>query len=403
MKSIFFTIAFFVSFLAMGQSFNRLDAIRLIKEGDNFMRMGNWEYALSRYNDAVITDPEYADALMKRAALYEQTGRQREAAIDYQRAISLNPYSVHIYDQRIRKEMIASDYLNPMDKEDKTNEEIERLIDDCIQWDAYSTALANIDTLLSRGFEPILEMEKKALIYFLTGELDSSQAVIRDIENMTDASYMAADISGLIQLKRGNTNGAIAHFNRAISIDPTFPVFYFNRSMAHRMNGNTNEALKDLNASIKKSKENAEAYVLRALIKKESGDLNGALQDYSSAIAVNPNNSKALHNRGYVLKLMGDYTSALNDATALVKLDPNTPEHWNLKGNLHFLYNEFEEAIQAFTNAIAMHPEYAEAYYNRGLAQLMNYMLAQGCADLRESEALGYDGADEVYSNYCEK
>jgi hypothetical protein len=33
----------------------------------------------------------------------------------------------------------------------------------------------------------------------------------------------------------------------------------------------------------------------------------------------------------------------------------------------------------------------------------MNYMLAQGCADLRESEALGYDGAEEVYSNYCEK
>jgi tetratricopeptide (TPR) repeat protein len=403
MKIITSLFILLLSFGAIGQSYNRIDAMRLIQEGDNFLRMGNWEYALSRYNDAIVMDPDYADALMKRSVLYEQTGRAREASMDYQRALSLNPYSAHIYDLRLRKDMIASDYINPINQQERSNLEIERMLDDCIQWDSYELALANIDTLLLRGYNQQLELEKKALVYFLKNDLKSSMDAINQIQKISDSSYMAMDLEGLIFLKNGKNKDAIYRFSQAIAINPSFPVFYFNRAMAYRLDGNNEAALIDLNSAIKKSKDNAEAYVLRALIKKEDGDLNGALKDYSSAIDANPENSDALHNRGYVLKLMGDYNAALNDANALVRLDPNSAEHWNLKGNMHFLYNQYREAIEAYTNTIAMNPEYAEAYYNRGLAQLMNYMPRQGCSDLRESENLGYEGAQAMYINYCGK
>ena len=62
---------------------------------------------------------------------------------------------------------------------------------------------------------------------------------------------------------------------------------------------------------------------------------------------------------------------------------------------------DYNEAISAYTKAIMKDGDYAEAYYNRGLAKVMSYRLLQGCEDLKRSLQMGYEVAEEVIAGFC--
>jgi len=49
----------------------RETAIQLVKKGDLHLRFGNWHDALQSYTNGIETDPEYAEAYMKRGELNE--------------------------------------------------------------------------------------------------------------------------------------------------------------------------------------------------------------------------------------------------------------------------------------------------------------------------------------------
>ena len=99
---------------------------------------------------------------------------------------------------------------------------------------------------------------------------------------------------------------------------------------------------------------------------------------------------------------MGQYTGALNDIDDFLFTDPNNPKAWNLKGNAQTLQSDYLTAIDSYTRAINANAEYAEAFYNRGLVNLMNNRYPQGCEDLEEAERLGYKRATLKIQAFCE-
>src|SRR2546429_378472 len=86
---------------------------------------------------------------------------------------------------------------------------------------------------------------------------------------------------GKAKFWRGDTNGAMAEFNRVIELDPKY----------------------------------IDAYPNRAFLRQARGDLEGAIADYDKAIAANPTYVEAFSNRGLVKRIQGDLDSALADVT----------------------------------------------------------------------------------------
>lgn len=78
-KVFYLSLAFIWSLHVHAQSSARLESMRFIKEGDNFLRMGNWNDAMASYSSSIIADPSYADGYMKRAMLNERLGSQTDA------------------------------------------------------------------------------------------------------------------------------------------------------------------------------------------------------------------------------------------------------------------------------------------------------------------------------------
>lgn len=406
MKQIITTILLLLLIIpnAISQSSPRLESMEFIKQGDNFLRMGNWTDALAAFNNAVVADPGFADAYMKRAMLNKRVGNHKDADADYNRAVMINPHSIYIYDQRFKLDLLAIEYFAHDAKESIDNTspiQIDHEADYYINRNDYEGALVLIDSLINMGFEKEFEMEKKALIYFLNDDLVSSEKYADSALMIMDRSALPHDLKGLCYMKRGDCKSAAVSFSKAIEIDPSFAVAYLNRAIAHLRCGKNDEAMKDLQTSIEMNQRVASAYYLQGVLLGQRGDVKKSLQSYDNALKADNHYTKALFNRSFTWKMMGDFTKAMDDATAIVELAPESPEYWNLKGNMHMLYADYYEAITCYDNAILLKTDYAEAFYNRGLAFLMSYVPKRGCEDLHESKRLGYGRADEAILNFC--
>lgn len=398
----------FVPVVLQGQSATRLEAMRYVREGDNFLRIGNWEQALNSYFNAIQADPGYADAYMKRSSLNEILGRYSEASIDYDIAVRLNPYSVAIFDKRRRITMLATHYKgalhglgtdSPVSSDD--DHFIDHRVDDFIELGMYQEAIRDIDTLLALGYNKQYELEKKALIFLLLGDFTNSENAAREITIEYPYSFLAFDILGVSAMRQDRTDEAITAFSRSIQINPAFPLSWFNRAIAYRMKGNFDKAMSDLNYALQLGQEVSSAYFLRALLYKEEGNFEMAINEYDRILRADDAHTAALYNRSFTYKLLGDYSSALRDAESILALDPSSAEHWNLKGNIQVLFGDYYDAIESFTRALGYNPDYAEAYYNRGITNLLLYSATQACQDLHSGMILGYARAGDILDAFC--
>ncbi len=93
--------------------------------------------------------------------------------------------------------------------------------------------------------------------------------------------------SGAKKSAAGDTEGAMADFNRAIELKPGLAVAYANRGGLKGKLGDYEGALADLDVSISLSPTDI-AYFNRGLAKYALGDREGALRDFKAAQAMNP-------------------------------------------------------------------------------------------------------------------
>jgi tetratricopeptide (TPR) repeat protein len=93
--------------------------------------------------------------------------------------------------------------------------------------------------------------------------------------------------SAIAKGKKGDLDGAIADYSRAIEIDPKNTLAYNNRGNA----------------------------------KSNKGDQNGAIGDYNRAIEINPNYANAYNNRGSAFQAKGRFDQAVDDLNRAIELD----------------------------------------------------------------------------------
>src|SRR5215468_2684176 len=75
---------------------------------------------------------------------------------------------------------------------------------------------------------------------------------------------------------------------------------YIDRGLAKQKKGDLDGAMADYNKAIELNPKSATAYNNRGAIRSTKGDLNGALGDFNQAIRLNPNYALPYNNRGNV-------------------------------------------------------------------------------------------------------
>ena len=174
---------------------------------------------------------------------------------------------------------------------------------------------------------------------------------------------------GIAKGVKGDVDGAIADFTRAIELYPKYSTAYTNRGLAKKNKGDLEGAIADCTRAIELDPKDAGAYSNRGIAKQAQGDLNRAIADYTRAIELDPKYAKGYTNRGIAKEEKGDMEGAIADCTRAIKLDPRYAPAYSTRGLAKKNKGDLNEAITDYTRAVELDPKYAHAYYNRGVAK----------------------------------
>jgi len=105
--------------------------------------------------------------------------------------------------------------------------------------------------------------------------------------------------------ENGDHYGAIADYNKAIELNPSYTNAYNNRGNAKHTLEDYYGAITDYNKSIEIDPNDAVAYYNRGNSKNKLKDYNGSITDFNKAIELEPDLASAYNNRGVVKYIKG--------------------------------------------------------------------------------------------------
>ena len=237
-----------------------------------------------------------------------------------------------------------------------------------------------------------------------TVPLAQLESVSLQINVSTEMAYLTLFSLGYARYAATDWEGAIARFSDALDQTSTEDhtknrlYAYYLRGNAYFLQGNIPSAIADYDRAIHLDPSYAPAYLNRGVARRRSSDLDGAIQDYDQAIALDPKDPQAYTNRGVAYAELGDYEAAIHDCTRAIELDPNVAQAYYNRGNTHYQQGNLAAAIADYTRAIELDPNYAKAYNNRGNAHADQGNLAAAIADYTRAARLDPNLAQAYYN-----
>ena len=193
---------------------------------------------------------------------------------------------------------------------------------------------------------------------------------------------------------------------------------HINRGDRHMQRGEFEQALIAYDLAVMQSPGFAESYIKRAIAKMRLGDLRSAEEDQRMAVRLNPyvmdlygygdpmrktavmafddSLSTRLQEDGNIYLTINDITQDIQSSAGR-----RNAALFKYRGNLMVLLGRYLDAIDDYDEAILLDSEYAEAYYNRGIARILAGNRADACYDFMLSTQFGFERGDTKIEHFC--
>jgi tetratricopeptide (TPR) repeat protein len=260
------------------------------------------------------------------------------------------------------------------------------------------------------------------------------QAAIADLKSFTlqtrlsnEMKYLSLFTLGMARRAAGDWEGAIARFSDALNqkIEPSSSLnqslVYFYRGVAYLYQNNVDRALADFNQAIKLQPTFAEAYGNQVVTYFAKGDYSHALAAANQAIKLKADLALVYNNRGLVYLKTGDYDQAITDFSQTLKLisDANDSSQnirqdsselgtfkssdrefpivsflstgvsdyvvYVNRGGAYFSKGDNDRALADFNQAIKLQPDFTFAYFNRAAVYFTKQDYDRALADLNQT------------------
>ena len=224
-------------------------------------QVGYWQNNFTLFNHAIAVTADNYGAYYARGNAYAAVGDGRQAILDYDRAIEINPHYAPVYYNR------------------------------------------------AGVYAAIGDQRRAILDYDRAIALNPESA---DAYNNRGNAYAAV----------GDGRRAILDYDRAIALNPELSLAYNNRGNAYKALGDQKQAIIDYNKAVELNPELAMAYNNRGNAYKALGNQKQAIIDYNKAVELNPKLAEAYYNRGNAYEVLGDQAQAAADHDKAIALNP---------------------------------------------------------------------------------
>ena len=257
-----------------------------------------------------------------------------------------------------------------------------------------------------------------SLINPLQISLASSKKIKDDKKKVNPAAY-AEYLKGRY-MSYGSTpeesEKAISHFRKAISIDPKYALAYAaiaNEKITQSIFSNAgnqeimNEGRTSLEAAKALDPTLPEIYTTEGALKfYYEHDWKGAVNSYKKALELDPNNAIIYIRYSATLADVGQTKEALPLADKAVELDPVSISSLHNLGWVNLLAGNYQKGIDAFAKAVELHPTFTWGYIKQAFGYIALKKYDRALQETNKAEALLKDGwgseliqASIIYNN----
>jgi len=363
-----------------------------INDADLYLRQGNFQAAIDVLTEYIEINPADAEAYIKRATAYEIMGQVKKKEDDLRYANYLNPFSYLYVSKQSRSRIIDKkkygyDYNSDSESYKKSpvkNKYYNTYLKD-------NLGLHAQDSLLSEA------------IYFLSeNDLESTEAILAEIDVVENIKGIMYDLYGLIDLKKDNLDEAVEKFTLSIEYMPNFPLAYHNRAIAHKLLGNYEDSRKDLMTAISLNEDISVFYFTLAKLSERLENPNEAINYYQEAIDKNPEYIEARTNYSTLQKTLGNYDEAIVELEEIANTTENKAKSHFILGGFYLMYGEYEDAISEFDKYLIDNGSDSDALFNRGLSKILMGAKRDGCEDLSESiDIKSNQKRQDILNSFC--
>ncbi len=275
-------------------------------------RAGLWEErrmfdkAIDDYSSVIRIEPNDPRAYRSRGMIQVQIGKHREALLDLEKALVLDP------DNKFWNGLITAFKGLAWLALNDTAKAIE-----------FGNKALEIDPQQKNAHSLIVKAYYNLQRYDLA--LQSAQAWVK--YDLTD--WQAANMRGLLYLHLGMLDLALNDFNEAFSRNSkgeNLDVLYNNRGVVFNKKGDYERAIDDLNRAIESNPNYPNPYNHRGNVWSRLGKSTNALKDFDKAIELNNKYALAFYNRGVELERLGNESASIDDYKKAISLDPSNKD-----------------------------------------------------------------------------
>jgi len=178
---------------------------------------------------------------------------------------------------------------------------------------------------------------------------------------------------GIAKKAKGDLDGAIADYTKAIELNPRYAAAYVGRGLARKTKGDLDGAIADYDRAISLTPRLKEAYNNRGLAFQLKGQLEEAIADFDKALEFDPHYAGAHYNRASAARAKGDLKTAIAELTRAIESPDNDhlSETYNNRGTIRHEDGDTRGSLADFTKAIEIDPRNVFAYVNRGYSLIL--------------------------------
>ncbi len=239
-------------------------------------------------------------------------------------------------------------------------------------------------------------------LYYTSVKLDKAMAQYQRINAIDPKNVSALLKLAEIQLVQRQYEESMKLVNDALRIDPNAAHGYYLKGWIHKETHDTTIAISSFQTAVEQDPQDYKSYM-------ELGTLCAAKHDplaeqfYNTALELRPRSVEAWYDKAIYSQEHGKDSTALDCYRHIMAIDTMNALAWYNSGFVRMEHlNDPGGAKQDFSHAIGLQPNYADAWYNRGVAMEKTDQLDsaaanyQVCLSITPTHSLAAESLDRL-------
>lgn len=304
----------------------------LLRQGNLFTALNDFESALSSYKQALLIQPSNTSGLLSQGWIFMHLKRYEEAIKSYEEVLKARPGDYEALAER-------GDALIALERYEEAITSYDQALEICPEiawiWANRGHALRS----LGRNQEAV-------------ESYDRALKIEPNNQNFWNRK-------GIFLGSIGSYEEAVESYNRALELKPDFYYAWASRGDALESLGKCEEAIASYDKALEIKPDYHHAWFLRASTLCRIGRSEDGISSYDKVLEIKPDHSVACHNRALALSGIGRYEEAVIGFRQAIELKPGSSSaiSWMCLGGALRSLRHYEESLDCFDKAIELGSE----------------------------------------------